>query len=186
MWSDTIGTNNDTDYEIGANTLKDIIGNTNAFLINKGFINTGVHTLTTSVTASNANANVTASTAEFEVTLANCITTFDSIRVTNTSVTDTIFAGTVLDVTESFVHATNGTLGTEVWQIALPNNILPTGTELLVGATVTGTKTTHGGMQFEVTSRAPYPDTSGTTSENIMSYYNDGCVFEFSKDQVKR
>ena len=68
----------------------------------------------------------------------------------------------------------------------LPDSLAPgashtfSASDLLVNSTG---MSSIAGVSFNVNTYAPYRDTTGTTSENVMSYYSDACATLFSQDQ---
>lgn len=184
MWQDTIGDSDSTDIYCNTNSDDNIIG-TGVLDIEKGFMNLNNHRLDVNVTAPSApDLTFAAAPAEYTITPAtgNHRTDMDSLRVTNTSATVTVNAGTNIIATDIFYNG-----GTQISSsdriYPLPNALAPgesytfSPVDLRVDATILG------GVTFGVNTYAPYRDTTGTTSRNVMSYYTDACANQFSNQQ---
>jgi hypothetical protein len=184
MWQDTIGDSDSTDIYCNTNTDDNIIG-TGALDIKRGFINLNNHHFDVNVTAPSASSlTFAAAAAEYTITPAtgNHRTDMDSLRVTNTSTTVTVAAGTDVIATDVFYNG-NTQISSGDRTYTLPNALAPgefytfSPVDLRVDATLLA------GATFGVNTYAPYRDTTGTTSENVMSYYDDVCATEFSVEQ---
>ena len=184
MWQDTIGDSDTTDIYCNTNADDNIIG-TGVLDIEKGFINLNNHRLDVNLTAPSApSLSFAAAAAEYTITPAtgNHRTDMDSLRVTNTSTTVTVAAGTNVIATDVFYNG-----GTQISSsdrtYSLPNALAPgesytfSPVDLRVDANILG------GVTFGINTYAPYRDTTGTTSENVMSYYSDACATQFSVEQ---
>jgi len=186
MWADTIGDTDTTDFLVNKNGYNDIINinSSGSNDVHPGFINLGDYTLDVNITSANNNLSFIAAPAMFKVDQSGGHETFfDSIRVTNTSATDTVFDGTTIDIEEMLVHDMNGVEHSETWSLTL-DTLLPNSSRTLTGPDAKSTGATSiAGVVFDISTYSVSPDTSGTTSENIMSYYNDACVSEFSAEQ---
>ncbi len=182
MWQDTIGDSDSTDIAILKNTSANVIG-PGTYKIKKGFIHLGGHTLATNFTSSNADVSITHTLAKFEVQNGTATTSFDSIYITNNSTTNTIAANTANLVTVEEVFYNGATqISSESWFLNPITTAIAPG-QTVAMAFVIKSKPTMGGAIFDVATYAPNRDTTGTTSENVMSYYNDACATQFSVEQ---
>jgi hypothetical protein len=131
-------------------------------------------------TSGNADLTFMSADATFTVASSNHGTFLDSIRVTNSSSVATVAAGTAVDIQERLMR--NGTMvSSESWSLSLPNALAPG--ESYTFTSVNQTKTTIAGVEILYRMASISDKTSGTTSENVMSYYGDNCVIGFSDEQ---
>lgn len=184
MWQDTIGDSDSTDIYCNTNADDNIIG-TGVLDLKKGFVNLNNHRLDVNVTAPSApSLTFAAAPAEYSITPAtgNHRTDMDSLRVTNTSATVTVAAGTNVIATDIFYNG-----GTQVSSgdrtYTLPNALAPGESYTFSPVDLRVDATLLAGVTFGVNTYAPYKDTTGTTSNNVMSYYNDVCATDFSVEQ---
>jgi hypothetical protein len=184
MWQDTIGDSDSTDIYCNTNADDNIIG-TGVLDIEKGFINLNNHRLDVTVTAPSASSlTFAAAAAEYTITPATGVhrTDMDSLRVTNTSATVTVAAGTDVIATDVFYNG-----GTQISSgdrtYTLPNALAPGESYTFSSASLRIDAALLAGVAFTVNTYAPYKDTTGTTSENVMSYYDDACATQFSVEQ---
>lgn len=184
MWQDTIGDSDSTDIYCNTNSDDNIIGTGNLD-VKKGFINMNNHRLDVNITAPSApSLSFAAAPAEYTITPAtnNHRTDMDSLRVTNTSTTFPVPAGTNVIATDVFYNG-----GTQVSSgdrtYTLPNTLAPGESYTFSPVDLRVDASSLAGVTFGVSTYAPYRDTTGTTSENVMSYYTDACATEFSVEQ---
>jgi hypothetical protein len=184
MWQDTIGDSDTTDIYCNTNSDDNIIG-TGVLDIEKGFINLNNHHLDVNVTAPSApSLTFAAAPAEYTITPAtgNHRTDMDSLRVTNTSATVTVAAGTDVIATDIFYNgATQVSSGDRTY--SLPNALAPGESYTFSPVDLRVDAALLGGVTFGINTYAPYRDTTGTTSRNVMSYYTDVCADQFSVEQ---
>lgn len=184
MWQDTIGDSDSTDIYCNTNSDDNIIG-TGVLDVAKGFINLNNHRLEVSVAAPSASSlTFEAAPAEYSITPAsgNYRTDMDSLRVTNTSTTVTVAAGTDVIATDIFYNG-NIQVSSGDRTYPLPNALAPGESYTFAPIDLRVDATTLAGATFGVNTYAPYRDTTGTTSENVMSYYSDACATQFSVQQ---
>lgn len=184
MWQDTIGDSDTTDIYCNTNADDNIIG-TGVLDIEKGFINLNNHRLDVNVTApSAASLTFIAAPAEYTITPAtgNHRTDMDSLRVTNTSTTVTVATGTNIIATDVFYNGATQIASSDRTYV-LPNALAPGESYTFSPVVLRVDASLLGGVVFGVNTYAPYKDTTGTTSENVMSYYDDVCATQFSVEQ---
>jgi hypothetical protein len=184
MWQDTIGDSDSTDIYCNTNSDDNIIG-TGALDIERGFINTNNHYLDVNVTAPTApSLTFIAAAAEYTITPAtgNHRTDMDSLRVTNTSATVTVAMGTDIIATDVFYNGATQIASSDR-TYALPNALAPGESYTFSPVVLRVDASLLGGVTFGINTYAPYKDTTGTTSENVMSYYDDVCATQFSVEQ---
>lgn len=184
MWQDTIGDSDTTDIYCNTNSDDNIIG-TGVLDVKKGFINLNNHRLDVNVTAPSApSLSFAAAPAEYTITPAtgNHRTDMDSLRVMNTSTTVTVNAGTNVIATDIFYNG-----GTQVSSsdriYSLPVALAPGEAYTFSPVDLRVDAMQLAGVTFGINTYAPHRDTSGTTSENVMSYYDDNCATQFSVEQ---
>lgn len=184
MWQDTIGDSDSTDIYCNTNSDDNIIG-TGALDIEKGFISTNNHYLDVNVTAPSApTLTFAAAAAEYTITPAtgNHRTDMDSLRVTNTSATVTVPMGTDIIATDVFYNGATQIASSDRTYV-LPNALAPGESYTFSPVALRVDASLLGGVTFGINTYAPYKDTTGTTSENVMSYYDDVCATQFSVEQ---
>lgn len=184
MWQDTLGGTDTTDVYCNTNSDDNIIG-TGTLDLEKGFINLNNHRLDVNVTAPSApSLSFAAAPAEYTVTPAtgNHRTDMDSLRVTNTSATVTVPAGTNVIATDIFYNG-NTQVSSGDRTYTLPNALAPNESYTFSAVDLRVDATLLGGVIFGINTYAPYRDTTGTTSRNVMSYYTDACADQFSNEQ---
>jgi len=137
------------------------------------------------VTAPSASSlTFIAASAEYTITPATGVhrTDMDSLRVTNTSATVTVAAGTAIIATDVFYNG-----GTQISSgdrtYTLPNALAPGEFYTFSPVALRVDAPLLAGVAFGINTYAPYKDTTGTTSENVMSYYDDVCATQFSVEQ---
>lgn len=183
MWQDTIGDSDSTDIFCNANTDDNIIAGGNLD-VQRGFINMSDHYIDVSISAPSApSLSFAASPAEYSITTAtgNHRADMDSLRVENTGAS-IVPAGTNIVVTDNFYN--NGSLvssGDRTY--SLPAPLLPNAAYTFTAVDLRVDAASLAGVTFGVNTYAPYRDTTGTTSENVMSYYPDVCATDFSVQQ---
>ena len=184
MWQDTVGDSDSTDIYCGTNSEDNIIG-TGVLDLEKGFLGLNNHRLEATVSAPTApSLTFVAAPAEYTVISAtgNHRTEMDSLKVTNTSTTVIVPMGTAIVATDVFYNgSTQVSSGDRTY--ALPNALAPGESYTFLAADLTIDAFLLAGVTFGVNTYAPYRDTTGTTSENVMSYYDDACATQFSVEQ---
>lgn len=182
MWQDTVGDSDTTDIYCQTNGTDNIIG-TGQLDVKKGFINFGNHYLkaTPSVpVGSSANFEAAISKYSFNQALVNPYRVdMDSLKVTNTGATP-ITTVTVRD--EFYDGATLISFNDRIYNLPSP---LASGSSYTIDAVALRVDDTQiAGVTFNINTAAPQQTTSGTSSDNYMSYYTYiGCVQSFSTEQ---
>ena len=188
MWQDTIGDSDTTDLFVAANSTNDIISASlqSSLDVKYGFINMGDHYLDVDVSAPSApSLNFNAAQANYTITGASHDIAMDSLQVLNTSASITVAANTDIIVSDIFTDGTSQ-ISTADRSFTLPVALAPgethtfTASDLQAGSTGLSS---IAGVTFNVNTFAPLSDTTGTTSENVMSYYSDACATLFSPEQ---
>ena len=184
MWQDTIGDSDSTDIYCAANADNDIL-ETGALDVVPGFITTGSHTLDLNVTSAASSLSFIPAPAKYTITTSTGVhqIDMDSLRVTNTSSSATVPAGTVITLNDILLN--NGTqVSTDSRTLSLPNALAPNQSYTFSAAALTHSSNTGiAGVTFNVNTFAPYQTVTGTTSDNVMSYYDDACATLFSTEQ---
>lgn len=184
LWQDTIGDSDSTDIYCPQNGDDNIIG-TGILDVKKGFINLNGHYLDVNVSAPSApSLSFAAARAVYTVTpsTGNHRVDMDSLRVTNTSTTTSVAAGTNVLVTDVFYN--NGTqVSSNDRTYTLPNALAPGESHTFSAVDLRVDAPQLAGVAFGVRTYAPYRAVTGTTSENVMSYYDDNCADQFSPEQ---
>lgn len=184
MWQDTVGDSDSTDIFCNTNTDDNIIGS-GTLDVAKGFINLNNHRVDVNVSAPSApSLSFQAAAAEYTITPAtgNHRADMDSLRVTNTSTTVTVAAGTDVIATDIFYNGATQ-ISSSDRTYTLPNALAPGEFYTFSPVDLRVDDTQLAGVTFGVNTYAPYKDTTGTTSENVMSYYQDACATLFSVEQ---
>lgn len=176
---DTLGQTDSTDVRLVGGSGDDLIGIGNLKL-EKGVLTTGNFMIQADISSTNTDLSFISSDATFTVQSTNHSTFFDSIRVTNNSAVNTVASGTVITVEERLMNQGN-TTSSETWTLSLPNALLPG--ESYTFNNQNNSKTTIAGAEIIMRMASVSPTKSGTTSENVMSYYGDNCVTGFSVEQ---
>ncbi len=185
MWQDTIGDSDTTDIYCPTNGTDNIIG-TGQLDVKSEFINFGNHYLsaTPSVPAG-FSANFEAATSEysFNQPLTNPYRVdMDSLRVTNTG-TLAIPMNTVVTVTDGFYNGAT-LVSSNDRTYNLPVALLAGESYTFAPIDLRVDATQIAGVTFSMKTTAPQQTTSGTSSDNYMSYYTYiGCVQSFSTEQ---
>lgn len=186
MWQDTVGDSDTTDIFCGKNTEDNIIG-TGGKDLRKGFIKMAGYYFDATVTSSVPHLTFGAAPSKYTITSStgNHEIKMDTLRVNNISLNaaDTVFAGTVITVTDGFYSPAGVLINSASRTYTLPSNILPGGFYKFVGTVDALTNTHIANVQLNVNTYAPYRATTGTSSENVMSYYPDQCATQFSVEQ---
>lgn len=188
MWHDTIGNSDSTDIYCPANSTNNIIG-TALWDVKEGFINFGNHYLEAEPSISSAiSVSFDAAVSQYLVVPNSTANDpyridMDSLRVNNNSATDTIPAGTVVTMTDKFYN--NGALiSSSDRTYSLPVDLLPNSSYTFNAVVLRDYQTQIAGVTFNINTYAPLRTTSGTSSDNYMSYYTYiGCVQSFSPEQ---
>jgi hypothetical protein len=181
MWSDAIGGTDSTDYNLqtGAN----LIGN-GANNVRTGFISMGDYYLDQEIRVNGSSTVSTSLTvsAEYSIIPGGSYTTaMSALELLNASGA-TISSGISIDIEERLYHRTTGLVSSETWVIQVTTPLLP-GTTALSAADLYTHKTTIAGSTFDIQLTAPYTTVTGTSAENIMSYYDESCGSLFSTEQ---
>ncbi|MDC0230562.1 zinc-dependent metalloprotease [Aureispira] len=188
MWQDTIGDSDTTDFYCAANNADDIItaATPGALDVQYGFINMGGHYLDVNISAPTASSlSFTAAPAKYTITGSSHDVEMDSLRVTNTSAIDTVPSTTAIIITDVFTDGSTQ-ISTADRTFQLPDSLAPGATHTFSAVDLLANSTSLpslAGVSFNVNTYAPYRDTTGTTSENVMSYYSDACATQFSQEQ---
>ncbi|BDS15368.1 zinc-dependent metalloprotease [Aureispira anguillae] len=184
LWQDTIGDSDSTDIYCPQNSDDNIIG-VGILDVQEEFINLNGHYLDVNVTAPSApSLTFAAANAKYTITpsTGNHRVDMDSLQVTNTSTTLTVATGTNILATDVFYN--NGTqVASSARTYTLPTALAPGTSYTFPAADLRVDDTQLAGVTFGVNTYAPYKDTTGTTSENVMSYYDDLCATQFSAEQ---
>lgn len=181
MWTDTIGRTDSTDYNL--QTGSNLIGN-GANKVKTGFISMGDYYLNQVIRVNGSSAVTTALTvpAEYKVSPGDIYTTeMSALELLNSSGT-TISSGISIDIEEQLYHKTTGLVASETWTIPV-TIALPSGITALPIADLQQQKYSIAGCTFDIQLRAPYTTVTGTSADNIMSYYDEGCGSLFSTEQ---
>lgn len=193
MWHDTIGDTDSTDYYVPrgvTNNGEDNIIGTGAYDLKMGYFNFGGRYYDATYDApSKPGLNFIAAPAKCTLTVSGGIGTYslntDSLRVENPT-SDTAFAGTNIVITDAFRTAAS-VISSSTRTITLPSNIPPGSSYTYVNASAATLSVTGAsqiaGLNLNFNTYAPYRDTTGTSSENVMSYYPDQCATQFSVEQ---
>ncbi|CAA6823703.1 MAG: Unknown protein [uncultured Aureispira sp.] len=183
--NDTLYGRTETNVFVPANSDYNLIYAIFSPFVRKGYINLNGHYLDVSVSAPTApSLAFVAAPAEYTITSATGIhrTDMDSLRVTNTSATVTVAMGTDIVATDIFYNgSTQVSSGDRIY--TLPNALAPGESYTFSAVDLRVDATLLAGVTFGVNTYAPYRDTTGTTSENVMSYYDDVCATQFSNEQ---
>lgn len=184
MWSDTLGDTDSTEVFCPTNNSRNIIGSSGG-RTDKGYVNMAGHKLTTVISAPNAPDLVfIAGAAEYTITSTtnqHRIDT-DSLRVTNSGTT-TIAAGETVVVTDIFSDGNGVQISSNNRNYTIPNALAPGESYTFGRIDLQVTDTQVAGVQFSMKTYAPYQTITGTTSNNVMSYYGDVCATDFSVEQ---
>lgn len=181
MWTDTIGRTDSTDYNL--QTGSNLIGN-GANKVKTGFISMGDYYLNQVIRVNGSSAVTTALTvpAEYKVSPGDIYTTkMSALELLNSSGT-TISSGISIDIEEQLYHKTTGLVASETWTIPV-TIALPSGITALPITDLQQQKYSIAGCTFDIQLRAPYTIVTGTSADNIMSYYDEGCGSLFSTEQ---
>jgi len=191
MFQDTIGDSDETKLACPAGASNNVIGgggNQTDF----GFINFGDHYVDMNVSSPTApSLSFLSGQPRYEVTSATGFHNIfvDSIRVTNTSTTVTVPISTDIVVTDIFFNGA-APISSAARVYPLPVALAPGESYTLKYAFPTAelragaeNLTSVAGVSFTMDTYAPNQTASGTTSENVMSYYNDACATLFSVEQ---
>lgn len=187
MWQDTIGDSDSTDFQVldSPNSLVNNIIGSGSLDIAPGFITMGDYVINQTIATTTTGITFNTGAIEYSVTGTggnNHQTTIASLEVTNTTGT-AIPAGVVITVTEQLDHSSNGTISSESWTITTNAAIPANGTLTIPSADLVQQKSTIAGGVLAINQYAPNQNISGTSSDNIMSYYGDDCVMTFSPQQ---
>ncbi|MCH2021650.1 MAG: zinc-dependent metalloprotease [Saprospiraceae bacterium] len=188
MWQDTIGDSDSTDFYCAANADDDIINASapGALDVKSGFITMGDYVLDIDITSTQSSLTFIAAPAKFTVTGSTHQFEMDSIRVTNTSTTTNVNAGSLISIEEILSNtATNTIQSSSVRSLALADTLFPGESHTFLAADLINSGSTIAGVSFEINTYAPKKDTTLTASNNYMSYYSYiGCIQSFSADQL--
>ncbi len=182
MWKDTIGNSDTTDYNLQTNS--NLIG-LGMDQVKIGHISMGDYYLDQNIVVSGSPDVSKSATvpAEYRVIPGGAYTTeMSSLELLNSGTT-TISSGITVEVEERLYHKITGLVASESWtiQVATP---LPPGTTTLPASNLYKQKSTIAGCTFDIKLEAPYTTVTGTSSENIMSYYSTNCKNTFSAEQA--
>ena len=184
MWSDTLGDSETEEVYCPTNVNRNIIG-TNAGRTDPGVINMAGHTLDVSIAAPNApGLTFIAGQAEYTITsnTGQHRIDMDSLRVTNGGAT-TVAAGESIVVTDIFSDSSGVQISSDNRTYTLPNSLAPGESYTFVASDLQFNGTEIAGVAFSMKTYAPYRSVTGTTSNNVMSYYGDICATDFSVEQ---
>ncbi len=179
MWQGLLGDSDSTDYTIGASGgTANIIGGSQ-YKIQAGYINTGEHYISINVTSGNPDISFNNISTEFTVTSTQHHTQLNSLEINNNSAT-IIPAGSAITIKEILNHNISGQISSESWTYTILNDIAA-GSSITVNPSIQKSSLADAVWQIETT--APYQTVTQTTSDNIMSYYDDNCQNTFSAQQ---
>jgi hypothetical protein len=188
MWQDTIGDSDTTDFFVAANTSNDIISASlqNSLDVKYEFINMGNHYLDINVSAPTApSLSFNAAQATYTITGVAHDISMDSLRVNNTSSTATVASNTNVIINDIFTDGTTQ-ISSDNRSFSLPVALAPGESYTFSAADLQANSTgltSIAGVTFNTNTFVPLRDTTGTTSENVMSYYSDACATLFSPQQ---
>lgn len=184
MWSDTLGDTLSREVFCPTNGTRNIIGRV-AGTTSKGVMNMAGHKLDVNITAPNA-ADLVFDPAPAEYTITSSSgqhrIDMDSLRVTNSGAT-VVVAGETVVVTDIFSDGNGVQISSDNRNYTLPNALAPGESYTFSAADLQYTGTEIAGIAFSMKSYAPYQTITGTTSNNVMSYYGDICATDFSIEQ---
>jgi hypothetical protein len=109
----------------------------------------------------------------------------DSLRVNNTSSTATVASNTNVIINDIFTDGTTQ-ISSDNRSFSLPVALAPGESYTFSAADLQANSTgltSIAGVTFNTNTFVPLRDTTGTTSENVMSYYSDACATLFSPQQ---
>ena len=184
MWQDTIGKDENTDFHVPANGSDNIIG-TGAKDLQPGFITMGAYSLDQNISTTTPGISFNTTPAEYSVTplqTPSHTTTMASLEIINNT-NAPITGGITITVEELLNHAISGQVSSETWTINYTSTIPANATVSVPSSQLTIQKATIAGGVFSMRQYAPYQTVHGTTSGNIMSYYDDACLNSFSTEQ---
>lgn len=184
MWSDTLGDSDSTEVYCPINTSRNIISRS-VGATDKGFVHTAGHKIDVNITAPNASGLVfDAAQATYTITSATGQhrIDMDSLRVTNGGTTTTAVNETVV-VTDVFSDGNGVQISSNNRSYTIPNALAPGESYVFSAAALQHTATQIAGVQFSMKTYAPYRNRTGTTANNVMSYYGDVCATDFSGEQ---
>lgn len=187
MWSDTIGNSDTTDFYVPANASEDIIqmfGPT-GLDVKYGFINMGNYMIDLNISSPSTLSFIAAQAKISVNSTGDHTTSMDSLMITNTSATDTVFSGATINIQEILTDtSTNTNVSTASRSIVTTVDIAPGESFTMQSADLSYTGADFAGLTFEVSSFSPKSDTIQIGSDNYMSYYSYiGCLQQFTAEQ---
>lgn len=190
MWTDTLGNSDTTEVSADRNAEKDIIG-LSVGQTDPGHITMGGHYFDISVSSPTAPSLVfDAAPAEYSILNIQSIhrVDMDSLRVTNPATSGvTVPVGTGVVVTDIFSNAGGQISSADRSPYLLPIALAPGESYTFLASDLRVDNPAAQGIAGVVVNfktYAPYRATTGTTSDNVMSYYDDACVIGFSNQQA--
>jgi len=191
MAEETIGHSDETKIACPASSSNNVIG-AGGNQTDYGIINFGGHYLDMNVSSPTApTLSFISAQPRYEVISSSGMhnVVVDSIRVTNTSTSVTVPVSTDIVVTDIFFNGTTP-LSSAARVYPLPVALAPGASYTLKYAFPTAELRAGAenlpkvaGVSFIMDTYAPIQTVSGTTSENVMSYYPDACATQFSVEQ---